>query len=767
MSLLPSSIPPPNTFCSPGLKKTLLRLGLVNAAEFGRIERIGGNVKAIAAICHNSKLESEQVLKDLSTELSVPVMELFDDDDITEETSELLEVLSAEEALEFRCLPISMQTDAVLCAMADPLDLEAISHIEFSIGQMVIPAIAEEARIVHWIEQLREDQDNIDFDKLTDTGVSGSSVEVVVAEPADMKKESNVNAPPLVRLVNKILSDAAIQNASDIHIEPKATNLDIRFRVDGMMKQHLSVPKRLQPYVISRLKLLGHMDITEKRRPQDGRFRMRLQKRDMRDVRVSSVPTPFGEKLVLRLLKPDIDDLSFDSVGMGSEQQKIMEQSLTGTDKIVIVTGPTGSGKSTTLYACANHLNVGTNTLVTVEDPIEFRIEGATQIEVNEKTGVSFAAGLRSILRQDPDVILVGEVRDLETAEIAFQAAQTGHLVLTSLHTNDAPSAVVRLKDLGLEPYIIAGSISAVVAQRLVRKVCPDCRVPVSAEKISAVNSEHGTNFKTMYDCSEAGCEACSGSGYKGRTGVFSILKITNNIREMIREGKSELAIEREAKKEGMRDLFQAAYEQVEEGETTFDEVIRVLGRPQEREFQEQPEVQEEVEEAVSFVEQSNVEEAPKIANQPISSTPKKASSGSVADLAAKAKSSVSNQTEQSHVLVVDDDSGVRAVMAQSFRKAGFKVTEAENGEDALVKLSQEAVNAIICDLDMPKLNGREFLARITSDVAYRDIPCLMLTGFDSEEKELQLIEAGASDFVSKTSSPAVVITRVKRLLSR
>ena len=764
MSSLPLSIEKPTRFSSPGLERAVLRLGFVEKDELERLKRTPRNTKLLAAIESLGRIPREQLLAAIAEELSIETVLLA-------EVSELvrgIDSLTQEFVLRHRAFPLAVEGDAVVVALADPLDLETVSELEFLIQSPIQIKLAAESEIVSAISKFFLEGDDAEFDQLIDVGTVGESVEVLVSEHREGKDNINaVDAPPIVRLVNKVLSDAAQLGASDVHIEPSAGNLDIRFRIDGMMRSHLSVPKRLQPYVVSRIKLLSEMDITEKRRPQDGRFRIRTGRSSVRDIRVSSVPTPFGEKLVLRLLRTDLDGVSFDSLGIEGELEEQFSAALKGTDQIVIVTGPTGSGKTTTLYGALSFLKRGTNTVVTVEDPIEFQIEGITQIQVNPKVGVTFASGLRSILRQDPDVILVGEVRDLETAEIAFQAAQTGHIVLTTLHTNDAPSAVVRLADLGLEPFIIAGSLRAIVAQRLVRTICSACMERMDAAQAETVGAAYG--IKTDSLKVGKGCAECEHSGYRGRLGVFSFLSVNEKVREIIREGGSEQEIAAAGRENGMVELHEAGLLLVEQGKTTIEEIERVVGVRLSSASRGSAVVDSGVSREAPKAPVTSSESEVRGSSGPIKSPEVPKRSGvervSVAELA-KAHSIVeAEQPAGNKVLVVDDDRGVRAVMAKTLRRASFEVTEASDGLDALDKLAEELPDAIVCDLEMPGLNGRELLEKLRSSDRTKEIPIIMLTGLDSEEAEMMLIEAGANDFVSKTASPALVVTRVRRLL--
>ncbi|RMG58595.1 MAG: type II secretion system protein GspE [Deltaproteobacteria bacterium] len=378
---------------------------------------------------------------------------------------------------------------------------------------------------------------------------------------------------PVIRFVNSMLFRAIRQKASDIHIEPYETDFTVRNRIDGVLYPVATLPRGLHPAVVSRIKIMAGMDIAEKRLPQDGRIRVKVGEKDV-DIRVSTVPTSFGERVVLRLLDRSSVLLELDDLGMEGDQLRRFRSFLRKTTGIILVTGPTGSGKTTTLYAAIRSLDAETKNIITIEDPVEYQIKGIGQIQVNPKINLTFASGLRSVLRQDPDIIMVGEIRDTETAEISIHASLTGHLVLSTLHTNDAPSAVTRLIDMGIEPFLISSSLECVIAQRLVRRLCPSCRVPYepSREELDLLGI---TGASTFYRAE--GCDECYGTGYRGRTGIFELLVISDDIKKLINEKADARTIREKAIEEGMVPLITHGGKKVERGITSVDEVIRVV----------------------------------------------------------------------------------------------------------------------------------------------------------------------------------------------
>jgi type IV pilus assembly protein PilB len=404
-------------------------------------------------------------------------------------------------------------------------------------------------------------------------GTDGTDGKAVIEEfEAELRNERT----PAVRLVSAILYAASAKRASDIHIEPQGESTTVRIRVDGVLRELTQIPKELQASVVSRIKILSDMDIAERRSPQDGRFLVKISERDL-DLRVSTLPTHYGEKVVMRLLDPAATRVAFSALGFGEENSKALTTALSGPQGMLLVTGPTGSGKTTTLYSALNSLRSPTVNIITVEDPIEYKIEEINQVQVNPKAGMTFANCLRSILRQDPDIIMIGEIRDSETAEIALRSAQTGHLVLSTLHTNDSVSAITRLLDLKTPAFLVASSVTAVVAQRLVRKLCA-CRdeAPMTQEHASRFLGAGIVDFgdKTYIP---AGCALCDNSGFKGRVGIYEVLVLDEQMRAAVRSGMRDEEIRNMARSGGMRLMQEDALEKVKMGLTTLDEVFRVV----------------------------------------------------------------------------------------------------------------------------------------------------------------------------------------------
>lgn len=472
-------------------------------------------------------------------------------------------------------MPLRRKDGFLLAAVADDRGILALRELSgrFSLAPMALsstPGAVMDAinRFYGQMGSAEEVMENI-------TGEDLSAVATEFERPRDIL--GLTEEAPIIRLLNAILQQAVKERASDIHIEPYEKELDVRMRVDGILHRVLTPPKIIQDALISRVKIMADLDIAEKRLPQDGRIRLLIGGRDI-DIRVSIIPTTFGERAVLRLLDRKQGLIGLWEVGLDREDEMRLEEMLLRTSGIILVTGPTGSGKTTTLYAALNRVHTEEKNIITVEDPVEYQLKGVGQIHVNPKIGLTFASGLRSILRQDPDVIMVGEIRDVETAEIAIQASLTGHLVLSTLHTNDAPSAIIRLIDMGIEPFLAASSLMGVLAQRLVRVICPHCRVSYEPTKVEMEYfNGHGKNdLPPLRLYKGKGCDKCKGKGYLGRTGIFELLIIGDNIRHMITDKIDSQEIKGAAISGGMRSLRFDGFEKVINGITTVEEVLRV-----------------------------------------------------------------------------------------------------------------------------------------------------------------------------------------------
>ena len=480
-------------------------------------------------------------------------------------------------ARQHQLVPVRMQDGVALVAISRALDLQPLDDVSLLLEAPVEPVLSREREIMDALNRLY-DTGSQTADKVIqnlDDETLGRLAHDLEAPQDILDQEAEA---PIIQLVNLILSQAVRDRASDIHIEPFERTLKVRYRVDGLLHEVLSPPKVLQPRIISRLKIMADLNIAETRLPQDGRIAVRVRNREI-DIRVSVVPTAFGERLVLRLLDKSGALYQLEEIGLPADLLSTYSRLIHRSNGIILVTGPTGSGKSTTLYATLQRINSSELNIITIEDPIEYQIQGVGQIHVNPRIELTFANGLRSILRQDPDVIMVGEIRDRETAEIAIQASLTGHLVLSTLHTNDAASAVTRLLDMGIEPFLISSSVLAMVAQRLVRLLCTECRVSGRPENETLRElglQRHDEEVRRGEWFLSGGCEACRGTGYRGRTGLYELMTIDDPVRQSIMERANASMLRSIAGRRGMRSMVQDGASKVLEGRTTAEEVLRV-----------------------------------------------------------------------------------------------------------------------------------------------------------------------------------------------
>ncbi len=502
--------------------------------------------------------------------------------DTAELAPAVVNLITPSVAKQHHIIPVSKAGNVLTIAMADPLDIFAIEDVKFMTGLNVVPMVTTESQINRTLERVYG---------VNDAAAEGGLAMVLqdmeqedeVAVLAEEEEELNIGDikkamedAPVVKLVNFLLIDAIEKHVSDIHIEPYEKMLRVRYRIDGVLQEVMKPPYSLKDAITSRIKIMAELDIAERRLPQDGRIKLRTKGKEV-DIRVSIMPTIFGEKTVMRLL--DKSNLMVDMGKLGFDQQEmdLLQEAIHAPFGMILVTGPTGSGKSTTLYSAITQINKVSDNIMTAEDPVEYNLTGINQCQMKEKIGYTFAAALRSFLRQDPDVIMVGEIRDLETAEISIKAALTGHLVLSTLHTNDAPSTVNRMLNMGVEPFLVTSSVNMILAQRLARRICTHCKVevPTPPEVLQQIGfTPEQVEGAVIYQGS--GCDQCGDTGYKGRVGLYEIMKMTDTIREIILRGGSGIAIKAAAVEGGMRTLRMAGIRKILEGMTTIEEVLRV-----------------------------------------------------------------------------------------------------------------------------------------------------------------------------------------------
>ena len=631
-------------------------------------------------------------------------------------------------------VPLRLQGEALEVAMSCPLDIDALADVQAVSGREPIPLYCLPEQTEALINEVYRPE-NLVFDLIERLDEKGK-VEIVEGgdDAAERDSEDDAVRTPVIRLVNAILSRAARMRASDIHIEHDELSSHVRLRVDGLLRNVMTVPRHIATGpVVSRIKIMADLDISDHRRPQDGRAKVRVDGNEL-GLRVSVLPTNFGEKVVIRILDPRVAAVPFEKLGFSPDVSTRLAAISGLSQGIVLVTGPTGAGKTTTLYSILNLLKTPDSNLVTIEDPIEYKLDGINQVQVREKQGLTFASVLRSVLRQDPDVIMLGEIRDQETAVTAFQAALTGHLVLTTLHTNDTVSAVTRLGDMGVERFKVASGLLAITAQRLVRRLCKDCRLPLEDSSIDA-------NLRAAFEAQGIpprlwkadGCPKCEKTGHKGRLLLVEFLEVTEAFRERIVAGDGESDLRRYALSSGsLHSLRADALRRVAEGETSVEEILP----------------------HVTLNEQSAAPEP---------AAPAPSAPATSAPVPSKAPASGA----PARILLCDDDKAIRLILRKAFEGEGWSVEEAVDGEQALDKMGGAVPDVLVLDLGMPKLDGYGVIKGLREGLGIVDLPILILTASSDDQSQEQALNLGADDFVTKPFKPSLVTARVKAILRR
>ena len=523
----------------------------------------------------NGIITEQQLIEALQMQLGIEFVDLTKINIPTE----LAQVVPKNIAKQYTVVPIRVVKDELYLAMSDPLNFYAIEEVRKAVRRKVIPVLATKDAIEHSIQILygNEGAARAIEEMRREASAAETAPEADTAFTSNQLGDDSVSSAPTIRLVNSIIERAVVERASDIHLEPHETELLVRMRIDGIMQDILTVPRDLQNSVLSRIKIMAGLNIAERRVPQDGRFNVRVKDKNI-DLRVSTLPTVYGEKIVCRLLDKSGGRIALEAIGLTEEGLAAIKNLLKYRNGVILVVGPTGSGKTTTMYSMIHEINTRDVNLVTLEDPVEYNIEGVNQVQINEKVGLTFASGLRSILRQDPDIIAVGEIRDGETADIAMRAAITGHVVLSTIHTNDAVGTIERLEDIGVEPYLVASAMRGMVSQRLLRKICPNCKQAYTAteEELRDLDIPDEVGL-TLYR--GKGCPNCFNTGYRGRTAVVEVMTLNSKLRRMISERAPRSAIEEELHKpeSGFVSLRESAINLAREGVTTASEILRVV----------------------------------------------------------------------------------------------------------------------------------------------------------------------------------------------
>ena len=529
--------------------------------------------RAKGLVC-DEPLDAHRIAQLLADEFGMPTVDLA----AVRVPGEVLTLVPRTIAARYRLVPLQRDERTLRVAVSDPLDTDGIDSLAHMLKLTIEPVIAPADDIVHAIERFYG-KDESSLDELMGNVAVGEDATAPIAPattPANTTPSGDSADAPIIKLVHSLILEAIQRRASDIHLEPLEKRFRVRYRIDGVLQEIENPPKRLQLAIVSRLKIMANISIAEKRVPQDGRIQIVVGGRSL-DLRVSSLPTAHGESIVMRILDKESLQLGLPELGFFSDDQEIFERLITLPDGILLVTGPTGSGKTTTLYSCLHHINQPDRKIITVEDPVEYQLTGINQVPVRHEIGMTFASALRAMLRQAPNVVMIGEIRDLETAEIAINASLTGHMVFSTLHTNDAPGAVTRLIDIGVKPFLVSTSLRATMAQRLVRKICPKCRrthTP-TAQELRALNLTPAQIAGATF-MRGAGCPACNGTGYRGRTGIFEVFVVNEEIQRMIYDGASSARLRDKARSLGMRTMREDGARKAIAGLTTIEEVVSI-----------------------------------------------------------------------------------------------------------------------------------------------------------------------------------------------
>jgi len=648
-------------------------------------------------------------------------------------------------ARRYHVLPLRLTDSFLELGTANPFDLDAEKALAFATAREIRLFLLPPSKISEKLDEMYRSDKAID--KLLE-GMGDQEVTMLSNAPPPEElniSEADASQKPVVRLVDMIISEGILSRASDIHVEPEEGGVAVRYRIDGVLRQVMKIPRQAGLPLISRIKIMSSLDIADRLRPQDGRARVAVNGQPI-DLRVSTLPAQLGEKVVIRILDSRATVKSLDTLGLNPGEAEAIKRLLENHEGILLVTGPTGSGKTTTLYSAINQIKGEGINIVTVEDPVEYRMQGIVQVQVQEKAGLTFAAALRSILRQDPNVVLIGEIRDKETAQIAVQASLTGHLVLSTLHTNDAANAVTRLVDIGVEAYKIAASLRGVVAQRLMRKLCPTCKevwMEAPPERLRRWIPSGTPLYR------HAGCPDCAMTGYRGRFSILEILTMSPELERRIAAGESADRIADAARRGGMKTLWDSGLAHVTRGESTLEELTRVVDIPDEAEVLLPP---------------------AKVAvpHEPAASA---TSVSTIFDLleehAPPARRSGAHGQPASKVLLVDDEDSLRKVMRDLLERDGYVVTEARDGVQALDQVDRVGPDIIVLDLNLPGLDGYGVLSHLRSRPATANIPVIVLTAKGDEDNEVRVFELGADDFLTKPFRARALSARLEAVLGR
>lgn len=762
-------------FLDPWLGRYLVEGGMVDASDLASL-RPGAHDRLWNAVVDAGLTTDDAIVALLATRFRVAAADLRAAD------GRVSALIPPAVARKHTILPLSATDRSIGVATADPRDLAVEQELEWVTGRAIQFRVAPPREILARLDEIYQPENVINrllrgLAATPKVELTGPSDQVVEQAPA--------LEAPMSRLVDAIISDAVFAGASDIHSEVEGHDVVIRYRVDGILREIMRLPEAAGSAFVRRVKIVSGLDVTNSMTPQDGRSTARVGGESV-DLRVATAPVArHGEKLVIRILSKQNLKGSIPDLALAANEEAVLRRMIGHREGMVLVTGPTGSGKTTTLYAILNHLRTGKVNIVTVEDPVEYDVDGISQMQVNEAQGFTFATALRSVLRQDPDIVLVGEIRDLETATIAMQAGLTGHLVFSTLHTNDAASAIVRLRDMDVEAFKIGSTLRGVVAQRLVRRLCDACAISRRIEELPVEMRPTGADATRATPRQPVGCKLCAGSGYKGRAAVMEFLPIEGDVPRLIETGAPLADLLKAARLHGMQSLWEGGLARVWSGVTSAEELTRVLG--------DGPEGGGRTESTGGMVGEAEPEPkaaAIKATRSPAKTTtgtttkkttkkapkkaPKKATTKAAPKRTKRAKSTATTAAppprertaEETTILIADDDASMRRLLGTVLGREGYQIREAVDGLEALDAVESGSVDLVVLDHDMPNLTGLGVLEELRARIATTALPVIMLTA-RTDDTELEALELGAQDFLTKPVQPRSLVARVKAVLRR
>ena len=747
---------------------------LVPEDQLAALRRDANNTGSLwEALVDRRVLTDDRIQDAVSTRFRIPVA------DVAMLEGRVVETVPEQVARKYHVLPLRTTDSFLEVATANPFDIDAEKMLAFATGREVRMLLLSPSRIREKLDEIYRPDDVVS--KLLDGIADDTEVTQIIDEPDEYRASAEeAQARPIIRLVDTLIADGIISRASDIHVEPAEGGVIVRYRIDGVLRQVMKIPRSAGIPLVSRIKIMSGMDIADRLRPQDGRCRVAVNGNPV-DLRVSTLPASLGEKVVVRILNTKATVLALDALGFLEEERRTVGELLNNKEGIILVTGPTGSGKTTTLYAALRQIQGEGVNIVTVEDPVEYRLgSNIVQVQVHEKAGLTFATALRSILRQDPDVVLVGEIRDMETAQIAIQASLTGHLVLSTLHTNDAPNTITRLVDMGMEAYKVGSALRGVVAQRLLRRLCPHCKTR-QIDPIPERIRKHVPPGMQERLFQAVGCPECAMTGYRGRFAILEILVMNPELERLVSKGATADQLAGAARAGGMRNLFDSGLRHVVHGETSIDELLRVTEPPREddgRSFEgpagterrRAPRGGEPLREPGDGTPAIHVTvAAPAAESRPPEPKPATVLEFSPAFELSDDLPPVRTEITRKGalVLLVDDEDQLRRVMRDLLERQGYTVVEARDGAEALDEVDRHGPDIVILDLNLPGVDGYSVLSQLRSRTSTRQLPIIVLTAKGDEDNEVRVLELGADDFLTKPFRAKALAARLENVLSR